>query len=139
MGRMTVARRNDREELKKAMGLHQEDTNNSPERRNDDTPQSAPVELRRALSDKNVITFVEDRDIRMKPYLREQYAELFDILFMKDPEECIPKFYEALEDMGRKDIRNFLQEELKKEMGLHQEDTNDSPERRNDATPQSAP
>ncbi|CAG0894940.1 unnamed protein product, partial [Darwinula stevensoni] len=98
-----------------------------------------PVELRRALSDKNVITFMEDRHIRMNPYLHEQYAELFNILFKKNPEEWIPKFYEALEDMGRKDIRNFLQEELKKEMGLHQEDTNDSPERRNGATPQSAP
>ncbi|CAG0894939.1 unnamed protein product [Darwinula stevensoni] len=68
-----------------------------------------PNDLQRSLRDRNVITVMEDRHISMMPYLREQFEELFDILFLRNPQECIPKFYEALEDMERKDIRDFLQ------------------------------
>ncbi|CAG0890055.1 unnamed protein product [Darwinula stevensoni] len=68
-----------------------------------------PNDLLPSLMHRNVITFIEDQQIRMKPYLPEQFEEFFDILFMKNPQECIPKFYEALVDINRESIRDFLQ------------------------------
>ncbi|CAG0901620.1 unnamed protein product [Darwinula stevensoni] len=69
-----------------------------------------PNELRRSLSDKKVITIIEEQQIRGKQNPKEQYDELFAILVSKNPQECVPKFYEALTDIGRQDVRDFFQD-----------------------------
>ncbi|CAG0899849.1 unnamed protein product [Darwinula stevensoni] len=68
-----------------------------------------PNELRRRLSEKRVITDMEDQQIRRNHDLKEQYDELFRILSSKNTGKCVTKFYEALTDMDRDDIIEFLQ------------------------------
>ncbi|CAG0898889.1 unnamed protein product [Darwinula stevensoni] len=65
-------------------------------------------ELLRSLSDKNVFTLFEAKQIRSKDDPRELYDELFEILFHKDRNKYVSIFLNALTAIGRQDARDFL-------------------------------
>ncbi|CAG0892906.1 unnamed protein product [Darwinula stevensoni] len=65
-------------------------------------------ELLRNLSDKNVFTPPEEKQIRSKDDPRELYDELFEILFHKDGNKYVSIFLNTLTAIGRQDAREFL-------------------------------
>ncbi|CAG0889789.1 unnamed protein product [Darwinula stevensoni] len=67
------------------------------------------LELLRCLSDKGVFVNIEVQQIRSKLSLKQQFDELFDHLTSKNPQQYVPVVLQALADIGREDIRDFLQ------------------------------
>ncbi|CAG0903268.1 unnamed protein product [Darwinula stevensoni] len=70
------------------------------------------LELLRTLEQTSVFTYLEAKQVREITDLRKQYDELFNVLTSKNPKKYVPIFLQALVDMDREDVRDFLQ-------GLH--------------------
>ncbi|CAG0894304.1 unnamed protein product [Darwinula stevensoni] len=71
-------------------------------------------ELLRCLSDRNVFTAHEEKQIRSKENPKLLYDELFEILLHKNPKKYAPVFLDALTVIGRQDVRDFLLSEVDK-------------------------
>ncbi|CAG0904881.1 unnamed protein product, partial [Darwinula stevensoni] len=69
-------------------------------------------ELLRCLSDRNVFTAPEEKQIRSKENPKLLYDELFEILLHKNPQKYAPVFLDALTVIGRQDVRDFLLSEV---------------------------
>ena len=66
-------------------------------------------ELLRRLSDKGVFSHHEEEQIKEKIDAANRFDVFFRLLFYKNPERHLDDFLQALRDMGRDDVVDFLQ------------------------------